>query len=1007
MEYVNLYLKTEYSLLNSTCRILDTVTLAKKLGYDSLAITDEYNMHGVIKFYRACKANDLKPIIGLKIKYQYNEIISEILLYAMSDFGYLNLINICSNAKLNNNIVDFDYLAKCSNGLLVIFPSFENIIYQNIVHNNILEAKIHYNLFKAEFINVYLGIAKTNAIERKNYPNVVEQAKSLGIELVGLVDTCILNNEDELGLEVLRKIQNPDYQAEEFLNNQFHNPEELKLEFKEYPVLLENTIKIASLCNVTIEFGRYQFPKYGDEINATQYLQNLCLKGLEKRLKTHQYTIDNQYNQMDYYNRLKYELKIIDEMGFSDYFLIVWDFVKYAKKQNILVGPGRGSGPASLVAYCLGITNIDPLEYGLIFERFLNRERISMPDIDIDFQDDRRDEVIKYVASRYGKHRVAHIITFGTFGQKSSLREAARILKLSDLKFKQISKELKNTRQQTLKTIVQQNEVILELMNNYPDIEKVVQAAILIEGLPRNTSTHAAGIIIARDSLAHSTPIQEGLNGIYQTQYEASDLESLGLLKIDFLGLINLTNIAKCIENIKVVEPDFKMPNVMKDPATYEMIAQGDVQGVFQLESEGMRNTLIKMKVSNINDIIQSIALYRPGPMEIIPTFIKRKDGLEKVIYPHPDLSDILRETYGTIVYQEQIMMIARKFAGYSYGEADVLRVAVTKKRKSEMEKSRTKFIVSAINNGYDRDTAILIFEYIEKFANYGFNKAHSTAYALITYQTAYLKRHYYPYYFATLMSAYRDSDTALKAYYLDALNRNIPISCPDIRKCNTSFIYMDKMIIFPLNTIQGIGNVKVDQLAELQPFNKYDDFVLKTKRILSKQNVESLIYASALDCFGLTKKTMINNYDNILNMEKYSHISTIIPITYDLTEFEYGYLVEKEKEVMGFNIKYNFFYQYNGIFQHKNLQRIKDLEYNQYAKTLGLINNIKVIKTKSNERMAFAKLSDDVSAIDVVFFPEVYANSQISNDQIVKITGNIQVRDNRKQIVADSIEKL
>ncbi len=1010
MNYANIYLNTEYSILNSTCRINQICKLAKQSGYDSLAITDDGNMYGTIKFYKECIKNDLKPIIGLKIKYQYNDLISEILLYAMNNLGYQNLMKICSIQKLNKGVIDLNLLARYAFGILAVLPSSNNFVYQALLKPNTVDAGInHYFLLKSIFDTVYLGISKTDNFERRFYHSIIKLGLENRLEMIAMVKVCMMDPSDRLALRVLRTIKgekNNELDNSQELNNYFLSLAELTSEFSEYSFLLENTIKLVNKCNVIIKFGVYQHPKYQVGINADQYLQELCYAGLKKRLGEQG---KNNYIYQIYLKRLNYELAIITKMGYSDYFLIVWDFIKFAKKSNIMVGPGRGSAAASLVAYTLGITNIDPIEYNLIFERFLNPERVSMPDIDTDFQDDRRDEVIRYVGKRYTKERVAHIITFGCFAVKSALRETAKALKLSDVRFNQINKYINNEYGQTIEKNLAENDDLKNLCINFPDIKEVLLVAKYIEGLPRNTSTHAAGIVITKDDLVLSTPVEAGLDEIYQTQYPSEDLESLGLLKMDFLGLINLTNIQKCVEQIRVVDPNFRLPTVFNDQRTYKLILSGDVKGVFQIEADGMKRTLIDMKVSSINDIAQAIALYRPGPMKMIPTFIRRKDGIEKVKYLHPDLEPILKETYGTIVYQEQVLNIARKFAGFSYGKADLLRRAISKKKHAEMEKMKIDFVNSAINNGYQKQIAEEIFDYIEKFADYGFNKAHSVSYAVVCYYTAYLKANYYPYYVAILMNNDSLSEDSLKKYIRSLQKRNINIKAPEINNSKATFKVCGNNILLPLTKISGINENKANEIIKLQPFNDYADFIEKTANVLTSINIENIIYSSALDCFQLTKKSMIDNYLNIINRMKYAHIGEMVAINYSSEEFDYGYLLEKEKEVIGINIVYNLFTRFDKYYHNNRLVRITNIRPNTYVTTVGIIKNIHEIMTKNNEKMAFAELEDDTSTIELVIFTRVYEQMDASNNKLVEIQGNVQIsnKNQKIQIIVNQIRKI
>ena len=1001
MKFVNLYVQTEYSMLQSTCKIASLVNLAKQYGYDSIAITDEGNMHGVIKFYSICKQENIHPIIGLKITYQYNEQKHNLLLYAINNNGYVNLMKISSRSKLLDGVVDLDYIAKSSLGLICVYPYFENEG-NKWNYENILTVQHIFHYF-------YIGLSYNN-IDQNIFTNIYNNIHSKSLKAVAIEKTNYLTYNEYDAYRTLKAIANGYSFTEENIeerNLYLKEEKELINKYYQYPDLIENTNEIANLCKVEFNFNQYLLPEYNHDIDSNEYLKELCLKGLSRRLK-----LDNIINQEPYYIQLKHELETIKEMGFSDYFLIVWDYVKYAKKNNILVGPGRGSAGGSLVSYCLGITDIDPIKYQLLFERFLNKERISMPDIDIDFPDDSRDQVIKYVGQKYGKERVAHIATFGTFKVKLALRDTSKAYKLSDTRLKQILKYLPEEKlyTTTLSKIVNSSTELLQLMDDYDDINKVLNVAMTLEGLPRNTSTHAAGIIITKNDLVNYTPLDKGLDDIFQTQYEASDLEKLGLLKMDFLGLRNLSIISKTINLIKKDHPDFILPKDENDKKTYQMLASGDVWGVFQLESAGMRKVIMDMKVSSFDDIVQAIALYRPGPMEMIPTFINRKFKLEKVTYPHPDLEEILKDTYGTIVYQEQIILIACRFAGYSLGKADVLRKAVSKKNKETLEKERIEFVHSCMKKGYTEEVANNVYDYIVKFANYGFNKAHSVAYAKVAYLTAYLKCHYLEYYLATLMSSVIGSND-VNMYYKEGMRKQIKFTTPNINLSAEEFIVNNHTIIFPLLVINGLGNVKVNQIIETRKekeFTNFEDFVIRTKPFLPDNLLENIIYSGALDIFNITKKAMINSYKNIISKTQYSFLPNLVENNYTDEEFTYGYLLEKEKETIGINLKYNFFYQYQDIYIKERLLKINQLEESldhgySYVRTLGMIKSIKKIQTKNNEPMAFILLEDDISSIEMTVFPKQYVKYQhLKTGQLVKVFGRVERKQKLNLIVEE-----
>ena len=1012
MEFVPLYVRSEYSMLQSTCSIDKLVNTAKQYGYKSLAVTDEGVMHGTIKFYKACKKAGIKPIIGLSVPYSLNGVISHILLYAMDVTGYRNLMRISSRYKINNQPIDIEDLRKCSLGVLAVTPGVNNVIYSYLKQNNQKLLKEHLDILASVYANLYAGITLTTINDRNNLSKYYEILHSLNVKMVGLQPVYYLSLQDVDAYTTLRSIANNANLvtlSESDSNSYLLSIEEIEFLFGAYPELIENSNVISSKCDVEIEFGKFQLPKYDDSIDANQYLYELSIAGLKKRLKA----LGN-VNQNIYIERLKKEYQTIVKMGFADYFLIVWDYVKFAKKSNIYVGPGRGSAGASLIAYCLGITDIDPIKYNLLFERFLNEERITMPDIDIDFPDDEREKVIEYVGKRYGNGKVAHICTFGTFQVKLAINDTSRVHKIPESHLKQILKvlnlELANYKnyQPVLSEVIDKSDTLKQLMDEYDDIARVLNIACKIQGLPRNVSTHAAGIIITKYNLVNFTALDNGLDGIYQTQFEASDLEDLGLLKMDFLGLKNLTNISKTIELIKLDNPDFIMPKEENDPQVFKMLASGDVVGVFQLESAGMSQVITDLKTSSLDDIISALALYRPGPMDIIPTFVKRKFGLEQITYPHEDVYEILKETYGTIVYQEQIMQIAVKFAGYSLGRADILRRAVSKKKKEVLEQERISFVASSVNKGYSKEVAEKIYDYIVKFADYGFNKAHSVAYAKLSYQTAYLKCYYPTYYMSTLMTTFIGSSNDIQAYYKEALKKNIGVLGPRINESLNYFISVENKILFPLTIIKGLGEVKVKEIIEERlkgKFTSFKDFLVRTKDIIPFSLMNNIIYSGALDEFKLTKKAMIESAKLQLDLMDYADIPGMKQVTYTDEEYPYGTLLEKENEVIGLNIKYNFFRQYAHIYKSKNLMYIKDIKENMQVRTLGILSSMRIIKTKKDEDMAFAVLEDNMSSIELTLFPNVFNRYQdLRTGVIVIITGTVQMRS-KLQIVVNDIQ--
>ena len=699
-------------------------------------------------------------------------------------------------------------------------------------------------------------------------------------------------------------------------------------------------------------------------------------------------------------------------MGFNDYFLIVYDFIKYAKKNGILVGPGRGSGPGSLTAYSLGITEVDPIEHGLLFERFLNPERVSMPDIDTDFPDNRRDDVIKYMGLKYGKKRVAHIGTFGTFGPRLAIRDVARAMELSSIYLDEVLAYVPNN-VNSIKDALE-NKMFLKMYQENDIIRYLVDIVIKLENLPRHVSIHAAGIIMADNDLDEYTALQEGINGLYQTQFEASDLEALGLVKIDFLGLKNLTIIDDVLKIVNKNER--KINNINRipfdDPDVYKMIASGDTDGIFQLESSGMRSVLSRLKTSEFKDVVNAIALYRPGPMEMIPSFINRKFGKEKIEYLHPDLEEILKPTYGAIVYQEQILLIAQKFAGYSLGEADILRRAVSKKKTELLLKEKDKFITGAVKKGYSKDLSEVIYNYILKFANYGFNKSHSVAYSVISYQMAYLKVKYYKEFMTVMMGNSIGKNHLLKSYFSSCLKRKIMVYPPLINKSSSDFYADERGIFCSLLMVEGLGDTTVNNIVNERNANgdykNYDDFVLRTKNIVTRKNVEMLIHSGALDEFKIPRKQMFLEYDKSLELANYGDLfkDQLKEHVYSDEEYTFEEISSLERNALGLNVKYDIFKQYNSLRVKYKTINISDLIVGNNIKVLCSIDRINVIKTKKGDEMAFMSISDDTGNVDAVLFPKTYqeVKEELEVNKIALLYCKVENRESKLQCIIEKI---
>ena len=1009
MNYTPLYVFSEYSMLHSTCHIDKLIEKCKEYGLNSLAVTDDNTTHAYLKLYKACKKENIKFIFGLKLDYQFNNTIFTLLVYAKNKIGYQNLLRLSTLLKTKNSPLTLADLQNNSDGVLAVSYGVERTINNYLPNRNQLIID-HLNKINNIYQDFYIGL---NAHFSLNA--TYDFYKKLGKKMVAVTPIYYLEETDLEGYRVLRSLANSATEVK--LNDEekeayFKSNQEMEFLYRSCPELINNTKEISDKCQVDIVFEGYLVPQYQEGLDARRYLYELAHFGLKKRLSTME-----RVNPNIYLKRLDYELNTINEMGFNDYFLIVYDYVKYAKKNQIMVGPGRGSAGASLVAFSLGITDIDPIKYNLLFERFLNKERITMPDIDIDFQNDKRGQVIDYISQKYGINRVAHICTFQTFQVRSAIGNTARVYKINDSHLKEVLKyvdyELGLNSEISLLEIIEKNEKIKQLIESYDDIANLLKAACLIYNLPSNKSTHTAGILITKNDLTNYTALDLSVDNILQTQLEAPDLEELGLLKMDLLALKNLTNIAATINLIHHDNPLFKLPKDENDPRVYKMLANGNVLGVFQLESEGMISVLKRMNISYFSDLVSAIALYRPGPMDEINHFIDRKFGKEQVEYPHPILKEILKDTYGTIVYQEQIMLIATTFAGYSLGKADVLRRAVAKKKKEVLEEERTKFVSSSVRNGYLESDAQKIYDYIVKFADYGFNKAHSVAYAKLAYQTAYLKYYYPNYYLGVLYSSVLGSDKDVNEYYKECLKCNITVFPPDINYSLDRFLPVQGGIVYPLNGIKGLGNVKIKEIIkerEKGRFKSYKDFIERTKNFLSLSVITSIIYSGALDIFGLTKKALIETAKTHIDMADYSDLPGLRKVEYPQDEYSFTTLSEREKEAIGLNIKYNFFVQYAGLYEEKGLVRLKDIKLNMQIHTMGKVEKLKNMKTKKSENMARFILTDNTSQVECVIFPIAYQKVQnIEENTMVELFGSVRLneKNSQNQIVVEDLKTL
>ena len=987
MAFLNLNVKTTYSMLNSTIQIDDLIAYATQRRMDVLAIVEDGHMHSGIKFYQKCIAAKIKPIIGVKLTVKIKEASQEWTLFARNLTGYRVLLKLTTDEAINKWV---DYAN--------IHPHQQHLIICPTVTPNLdiasLEKPQHF----------YLGIKDIQSVE------VARGFAHLGVPFVYLNEVRILAEDDMAALRVLCAIkQNVKMNTMAgFIPPVFLSKKEAEtLAFGDefLQSAMENTQKIADSCTLDIHFNRNLLPKFplSSESSATDYLTALCFKGAKKRY--------GEAFGPHHQSRLQYELSVLDKMGFADYFLIVWDFVKFAKAKEILVGPGRGSAAGSMVAYVLGITGVDPIAYGLLFERFLNPERISLPDIDIDFQDDRRDEVIDYVREKYGAYSVCQIGTFGTFGTRSSWRDTARVHNLDTPSINAVTKQLNSYL--SLKDNLKTSQALQKYLDMHPTQQQVYKLAMTIEGLPRHVSTHAAGVIISPADLRNFTALTTGGTNSYLSQYEAGDLESIGLLKMDFLGLRNLTMIKEITAHIhEQIDDTFDVNQIpLDDASTYQLIATAKTTGIFQLESSGMRAALRQIEPSNIEDIISVLALFRPGPMANIGTFAARKHGRIPISYDHPSLEPILNYTYGIIVYQEQIMQIASLVAGYSLGEADVLRRAISKKETHIMAEEEQLFLSRAIKRNYPPEVAKKIFQLILRFADYGFNRSHAASYAMISYQMAYLKANYPQYFMVSVLRTQMGSARGTAAAIKEAKNLGINVLPPSVKHSMEGYHMEEGGIRIGFLSIKQFGWEMAQRLVAARnkkAFHTWYDFVKETIEFLGEKNLANLIDVGACDDFGYDRQTLHKNIETVKNHMQYGIIAATEFVMEQAAEetITQQDLMAGELALLGFYLQTHPIQLYEHLAEEKGwiLPALITATKGNYVSVLGFVNRIREIKDKNGNLMAFMELSDDTAQLDVTIFSSNYdtAIKQYLN-QVVVVKGKISQRQDKISLNFDA----
>jgi DNA polymerase-3 subunit alpha len=1065
--FVHLHVHSYYSLLDGLSPPSAYAKKAVKYGSPAVALTDHGVMHGCIEFYKACKEQKIKAIIGCEVYVAFNKLTDKrhqidnhrthLLLLAETQEGYENLLKMTTIAHLEGYYykprVDWDLLKKYSKGLIALSGCLQGEIPGAILNDDEEKIKELIERFQSTFgkDNFYLELQHHPSIPQQKIINdkLIELHNQLGIPVVATSDCHYVNRDDNEAQDIMLCIQTgkniDDAGRMSMMNSDYsmRTPEEMYEAFSHIPEALENTVKIAERCNVSFSFGRYLIPAFpmSEDRSPDDLLRELCYKGLVEKYKldTSKFTLEKSTitttdpKIQELIDRLNYELQIIIDMGFVGYFLIVWDFVKWSKDQGIIVGPGRGSAAGALVSYTLDITEIDPLKYNLLFERFLNPARISMPDIDLDFADNRRDEVIDYVAHKYGRDRVAQICTFGTMAARAAVKDVGRVLGVPFAEMNEFVKLIPEKPGTKLTEALEQSPELREASEKSEIFKQVMANALKLEGAVRHVSVHACAVVIADEPLTKYTALQrppkdeEGLI----TQYEAKSLEALGLLKMDFLGLKNLTILNTTLKIIERTTGDKinrkEIPT--NDRKTYALMARGETTGVFQLESAGMKRYLKGLKPTEFEDIIAMVSLYRPGPMEWIPDYIKGKHGQKEINYLHKSLEPILKTTYGIAIYQEQILRIAQDFAGFSLGEADLLRRAIGKKIISELEAQREKFIEGAVAKKHKKDLAIMIFEkVIEPFAGYGFNKSHAACYAMIAYQTAYLKAHYPTQFMAALMSSDYGNTERIVIEIGECDQMGIQVLPPDVNESLSNFTYVeDGKIRFGLTAIKGLGDGSVKMIIEVRDaggrFKSIEDFARRVPaKILNKKTVEALAYSGAMDGLGERKQIGLNYeaisdfgkkavsihhedqgglFDNFEEEKPDEHLE--LPFVEPATQSE---KLKWEKEILGLYVSAHPLAGLKKYFQQKVVpsDQLSSKTVSKPIKVGGILNSFRKVTTKKGDMMAMLQIEDPFGKIDAVMFPKTYKENYdvLLEDNIIFIDGILEKRNGEIQIVVN-----
>ena len=1051
MSFVHLHVHTEYSLLDGACRIGSMMERVKELGQTAIAITDHGVMYGCIDFYKTAKAAGIKPIIGCEVYVARRRMADRV--HGIDNDPY-HLVLLCENRKGYENLcylvsqaftdgfygkprVDLELLEKHHEGLIAMSACLAGGVAQYLLNEDYDAAK-EYALKMRDIFgdgNFYLELQDHGIEEQMPVNQGIQRiARETGLPLVVTNDAHYLRKEDAAMQDVLLCVQTgktvDDENRMKFQTEEFYlkSEEELRQLFPNCDAAFENTAAIAERCNLEFVFNEYHLPVFPipDGYTNEEYFRSLCMEGFRQRYEN---------PPASYLERLEYEIGVISRMGYVNYYLIVWDFIRYAKENGIPVGPGRGSGAASIAAYCLHITEVDPMQYSLIFERFLNPERVSMPDFDTDFGPERRGEVIEYVMRKYGADHVAQIATFGTMAARGAIRDVGRALNFTYAETDVVAKLVPNTLHITLKEALEVSSKLKEMYDSDERVKKLIDTAMSLEGMPRNTSTHAAGVVITADPVYTYVPLSRNDDTIV-TQYTMTTIEELGLLKMDFLGLRNLSIIEDAQQEIRKMQPDFDIEKVPQDDAqTFAMLAEGKTQGVFQMESAGMTGVCVNMKPTSIEDLTAIVALYRPGPMDSIPTFIANKLDHRKITYKTPHLEPILKVTYGCIVYQEQVIEIFKSLGGYTMGQADNIRRAISKKKMKVIEAERKVFVYGdeaqgipgCIKNGVSETAAQSIYDEIVDFANYAFNKAHAVCYAVVAYQTAYLKAHYPQQYMAALMTSVLDRLDKISGYITECKELGIPVLPPDINHSEDPFVAEGNAIRFGLGAVKNVGRNLIRSIsakrAEDGPFKSLEDFIQRMgEGELNKRAVENFIKCGAMDCFGYHRSELLNAYESMMDsiadsrkrnlegqmglfgMLEQEDKAAAIPIA-PKEELSRAELMAMEKETTGIYLSGHPMDDYRKYLKNTHVLPIGTLmgedcpvRDEQIVSVAGIVQAVKMKSTRNNSMMAYVTVEDDTASMEMLAFSNVlnqYGGYLRENNPVV-ITGRLSLRDDK-----------